>query len=643
MLNFSEIKLLQSDVKLWLQGIFPFKDLHVIELTETGMDVPNALHVQQRQLARAEEKLKTNECFIDRVSHTLFIPFMALLNEPITAIALTGVNRLISLEEVDRWGAALKASIEEKIKSIATETRLAPSKEIPGYLKRYLSQTPSKVFGILHLTTSYNDLFLALMSSQEKKGKQVLTEKLPQLPRSWEIKWLGGNETELWLLIPDVDEREFHLTTKKIINDSVQKTSLVKRCVSHLFNTNNLSTNQILERISNTETIAQLLGTNIFSQQSLETLQQKLDLQDILAVLSTLDRMFLTKKHQAFLLLQSQQPLNIETISEDFGFNRDVECAVLDENLLLLSEIFTSPNRPHSLSEWANDTANTLIKQQNVFLAGVCATWQKGYAGVASVLFALLHAKFLHNPHSNTIIAFDDITLNVMADEFYAWGDLKGALKLYTEAYKQKKTSQTLLNSLGATLAECGEKAKAMTVFKEATLSFPNDFEGYYNLGGILIDKKRYDEAQECLEKALTLVPDDLRVKLRHLTLLEKTKQDHAALTFAEGLVTDSKISEKVPGSTFRLLASLRWKAGMSWGEIKWALEEAVRRSPVDIEALLLLSKGYLSFEQDTKTAGMFFEKAANLLSSGSNTSRSTKENFQKLATSLKYKGKDTL
>lgn len=640
MFNSSEIKLLQSDIKLWLHGIFPFKDLHVIEFTEAGTDVPDALHVQQRQLTRAEEKLKANECFIDRVSHTLFIPFMAL-NEPIIAIVLTGVNRLISLEEVDRWGAALKASIEEKIKSIAIETRLTPSKEIPSYLKRYISQTPPKTFGILHLTTSYYDFFLALMSSQEKKRKQLLREKFTQLPRSWEIEWLGGNETELWLLIPDIDEREFHLTTKKIIKDSIPKTSLIKGCVSHFFNTGNLSASQLIEKISNTEITAQLLGTNIFSQQFHETLQQKLGLQDIFAVLSTLDRMFLAKKHQAFLLLKSQHPLNLETISEDFGFSRDVECAVFDKNLLLLSEIFTSPNRPPSLFEWATDTAKTLIRQQNVFLAGVCATWQKGYTGVASVLFALLHAKFLHNPTSSTIIPFDEITLNVMADEFYAWGDLKGALKLYLAAYKQKKTSQTLLNSLGATLAECGEKAKALTVFKEAMLSFPNDFEGYYNLGGILIEKRRYNEAQECLEKALTLVPDDLRVKLRHLNLLEKTKQDHAALTFAEGLIADHEASEKVPGSTFRLLASLRWKAGMSWNEIKWALEEALRRSPVDVEAMLLLSKGYLSFEQDTKTAQMLFEKAENLLSSGSNILKSTKESFQKLAASLKNKGKD--
>ncbi|GEM_PF-4570680 len=624
--EFTEFSRLHGYLKTWLQELFPCRNYHTTEFTDTGIVLPEIIQIQERQLARANERLSNGKSFLDRVSHTLFIPF-TVSAQTIAAGVLTGVNRLIEPEELERWEEVLKAAISEKLKSIAITTRITDPDELPQYLEQCLASPHSSSFAILHLKLKAGcDIINRLIFAGEHI-EILLSDNTSGLPPSWKIQWVGGNQTELWLLAPDIEQDEFNASIGKISRDCTKKNSIFTGCISHFFNANYASSHDMLDQIKQTEMTAHFLGARIFSQRCFESFQKKINLPDLNSILAALERMSFTRKNQAWLLLQTDKPWDTETAFCDLSLERNLESVVFEGNTILVSELFVKQNKPASLPQWADGIINSLrTDNKSIVFAGTSASWQKGYAGAVSVLFALLHAVFIHNGESDTIVAFDDVTLNVMGDEFYSWGDLKGALGLYLEAYKQQKPSRTLLNSLGATLAECGMKTKAVNIFKEAINRFPDDFEGYYNIGGILMEKRLYNEAQDFLEKALNLAPDDLRITLRYLTLLATSGKNKAALDVAEKLTSQTKFSEKLPSSAFRLLGYLRWEANMAWKDIKWALEEAVRRSPVDLEAFLLLSKGYLIFEKDIKTAQMLFEKTASLISSGSNVSKSIKK-----------------
>ncbi len=84
-------------------------------------------------------------------------------------------------------------------------------------------------------------------------------------------------------------------------------------------------------------------------------------------------------------------------------------------------------------------------------------------------------------------------------------GDNSRALSYLTKAYNLNPTNPDILNALGIVNAAIGNIDKAEEIFKKAIEYAPDKGEPYTNLGALLAQSKRYDEAISFLEKAINI------------------------------------------------------------------------------------------------------------------------------------------
>ncbi len=84
-------------------------------------------------------------------------------------------------------------------------------------------------------------------------------------------------------------------------------------------------------------------------------------------------------------------------------------------------------------------------------------------------------------------------------------GDNSRALSYLTKAYNLNPTNPDILNALGIVNAAIGNIDKAEDIFKKAIEYAPDKGEAYTNLGALLAQSKRYDEAISFLEKAISI------------------------------------------------------------------------------------------------------------------------------------------
>lgn len=80
-------------------------------------------------------------------------------------------------------------------------------------------------------------------------------------------------------------------------------------------------------------------------------------------------------------------------------------------------------------------------------------------------------------------------------------------------------------NALGYAYLEQGKEDEAADAFKEAIQQHPEDKEGYFDLAGIYLRKKRYDLVRKYLDRAIKVDPSsvkDIKQDERFRSFLEK-------------------------------------------------------------------------------------------------------------------------
>ena len=114
-------------------------------------------------------------------------------------------------------------------------------------------------------------------------------------------------------------------------------------------------------------------------------------------------------------------------------------------------------------------------------------------------LKALLHGSYL-GPGKTTI--FDHVSLNVSGDVYFEEGDYRAAIREYQRGLRLYPGDLNLGNSLGVTLAECGQERRAATCFQQVLAIEPNNTMALINLGHAHLTLGQRELALVCFERA---------------------------------------------------------------------------------------------------------------------------------------------
>ncbi len=209
---------------------------------------------------------------------------------------------------------------------------------------------------------------------------------------------------------------------------------------------------------------------------------------------------------------------------------------------------------------------------------------------------AFLHARLLGK---GTCVLFDDITANVLGDEYFSWGDVVRARRVYAVGARMNPENQKLLNSLGVACADLGRKKEALDAFSRASLLAPEAYMAFYNAAGIHLEMGCPDKAEAAARKAMELCPGDPRLVMRLAEVLVEAGRAGEA----EVLLEEVEDSPHVPAAWYRLKGRILLACPERWHDAKSALQEALRRNPSDTEAMALLARGFLDREGDLQTA----------------------------------------
>lgn len=118
--------------------------------------------------------------------------------------------------------------------------------------------------------------------------------------------------------------------------------------------------------------------------------------------------------------------------------------------------------------------------------------------------------------------------------------DFAGAMADFAKAVSLNSKVPMLNAYYGQSLMATGDTAGAAVAFKSELEQNPNDFSANLNLGVILKQDQKYDEAAKHLARALRLRPGDLRVRYQQATILIAQNQPEPARIELESIVKEA-------------------------------------------------------------------------------------------------------
>lgn len=120
------------------------------------------------------------------------------------------------------------------------------------------------------------------------------------------------------------------------------------------------------------------------------------------------------------------------------------------------------------------------------------------------------------------------------ANEYYRRGDLYLAERLYREVLEDQPNNFEAYNNLGNILQDQGRTDEAISCYQKAIKLNPNFAGTYYNLGDALQDKGQLDEAIICYQKVIELDPAFSRAYNNLGVALEKKGEIDKAADYCE-------------------------------------------------------------------------------------------------------------
>jgi len=229
---------------------------------------------------------------------------------------------------------------------------------------------------------------------------------------------------------------------------------------------------------------------------------------------------------------------------------------------------------------------------------------------IANCKKAYRHALLLGD---GEIAVFDNLSLNVSGDIYFAGGELLKAVKEYRQGIQLAADDVNLNNSLGVTLALMDKVPQAVACFRHVLTVEPENFMALYNLGLAELGKGNNESALPLLLKAAgqigaaddpDLLVDDLHLQIGRL---------------AAELGEYSLALQYLTGMSGRRAKFAHYSLGVAYygvGEKKKAmieLQRALQVDQFDAKAMGLLGKIYFEENQGVDVALSLCRKSMQL------------------------------
>jgi tetratricopeptide (TPR) repeat protein len=219
---------------------------------------------------------------------------------------------------------------------------------------------------------------------------------------------------------------------------------------------------------------------------------------------------------------------------------------------------------------------------------------------------ALDHATFFG---ANSLVAFDDVSLNISGDKLYEKGNIQEAINEFKIALKLDPDNENVHNSLGVCYGLQSHYDSAIAEFKKALAIAPGEYMALYNLGLVQLLMKQPDRALDYFLDADKINGNNFEVAFQTGKLYLETGNLEKCRPYLE------RAAELEPesGQVYRYLgdcytANHRPQAAIS------AYKKAIKHNPHDAAALSALGSLFDDQGENPEITLMFLRESIALI-----------------------------
>lgn len=218
---------------------------------------------------------------------------------------------------------------------------------------------------------------------------------------------------------------------------------------------------------------------------------------------------------------------------------------------------------------------------------------------------AAVHAEFF-GPSS--VQVFDDVSLNISADQMYESGDIDGAIEEFKHALLFEPANVNVHNSLGVCYGVQRDYTAAANEFNKAIELQPDEYMAIYNLGLVSMLNGQRQNALDLFVKAGTLADGVFEIPFQAGRLCLENGDPEKAKGFLE------QACKMAPGASgiYRYLGECYAGLGRTRDAIA-AYRKAVRLNPSDAASLSALGCLFDEQGENPEIAIMFCQESVDL------------------------------
>jgi tetratricopeptide (TPR) repeat protein len=215
------------------------------------------------------------------------------------------------------------------------------------------------------------------------------------------------------------------------------------------------------------------------------------------------------------------------------------------------------------------------------------------------------HATFFG---TNSLVAFDDVSLNISGDKFYEKGDIPAAINEFKLALELDAGNVNVHNSLGVCYGLQSDYDSAIAAFQKATAIDPGEYMALYNLGLVHLLTEQRDRALEYFLDADKINGDNFEVAFQAGKLYLETSN------FEKGRPYLERAAELQPesGQVYRYLADCYVAGHMPQAAIP-AYKKAIKHNPHDAAALSALGSLFEDQGENPEITLIFLRESVSL------------------------------
>lgn len=218
---------------------------------------------------------------------------------------------------------------------------------------------------------------------------------------------------------------------------------------------------------------------------------------------------------------------------------------------------------------------------------------------------ALDHATFFG---FNSLVAFDDVSLNISGDKLYEKGKIQEAINEFKLALKLDPGNENVHNSLGVCYGLQSHYDSAIAEFQKAIALAPGEYMALYNLGLVQLLMKQPDRALEYFLDADKINGNNYEVAFQTGKLYLETGN------FKKGRPYLERAAELEPqsGQVYRYLGDC-YRASHRPQDAISAYKKAIKHNPHDAAALSALGNIFDDQGENPEISLMFLRESIAL------------------------------